>query len=229
MRLSVLIFWLCCACSTVTFVSPRPSWSGELAGGTDCQRWARRVAEEPPESRWLHRALWRWCRCLLEADNNPAVSLRAMVKHKMPDGYLSDAIAESLADEGLDVEVRQALARELKDQVRGKPAAALAYGNALIQPLAQRSAALRDVLVIDPEGWRGRRARALLAERSPPEEASALFEAALKPHPSVLASLGHSEFGGSIKVAQRWLDLCQKHPRLECTERARKRLAELSK
>ena len=132
-----------------------------------------------------------------------------MVKHKMPDGYLSDAIAESLADEGLDVEVRQALARELKDQVRGKPAAALAYGNALIQPLAQRSAALRDVLVIDPEGWRGRRARALLAERSPPEEASALFEAALKPHPSVLASLGHSEFGGSIKVAQRWLDLCQ--------------------
>ncbi|MBM65533.1 MAG: hypothetical protein CMH55_04785 [Myxococcales bacterium] len=144
-------------------------------------------------------------------------------------GYLSDGIAEALADEGLSLSLRRRLAGQLEGELTGEPAAALAWGRAMMEPEASRTSALRAVIRLDTHGWRGRHARALLAEKAPPEEAAALLEAALEPHPSVLASLGHSEFGGSLRAAQRWLELCEKHPTLRCKKRAAKRLSELSR
>ena len=229
MRLIPTLLVLTCACTTLNAVVSKPPWHGEAAGAVDCQRWSERSAQEAPESRWSHRALWRWSRCLLKANADPRPALLAMIQARMPEGYLSDAIAEAMGSDALSVELRQAIVVSLDGRVTGEPAAAVAWGHALLLPEDERTGALRNVIAVDPKGWRGRRARVLLADRASPEEAALLFEAALKPHRGVISSLGHSEFGGSLETAERWLSLCRKHPELACEQRAYQRRSELAK
>lgn len=152
-----------------------------------------------------------------------------MAKEQPVAPYLSDAIAEALADHRRSVPERLALAQRLKPLVAGEAAAALAWGQVDLLPPPEQPALLRTVIEQDPHGWRGRHARVRLAQDAEPAAAAALLEAAVAPHRGVLASLGHSEFAGSLETAGRWLALCKAHPDLGCRARAEQRLSELQR
>jgi hypothetical protein len=180
---------------------------------------------------WQLRATRRWFRCLTLAGEAPDPALARAYTLAPDSPHVLELVHRFFAPDLSESEQARrlaAIADLLPDPDPGVVAAiALAEAGVVVDE-GRRKAALRRAVAADPAGARGRQAAAILAGLEPPLEAIRLLRVAIAPHRSVLASLGHGDFAGTLEAARNLLKLCEQVGDSACAEQARRRLVELA-